>query len=85
MTIQSPFNWRGQPSEIIARNPSWHAKVTQVNRRASAGAKSGVHLKGSSPPMRDNAASAFFVAIAPPFDAGSKTCKILKGALGSQA
>ena len=81
----STFLWQGQPSEIIAANKSWHTKVTQVTRRKSTEQRPVVHLKGSSPPMRDNTVSAFCVAIAPPFDAGSKTCKILRGALGSAA
>ena len=68
----STFNWRGQPSEIIANNPSWHTKVTQVTRRKSTEQRPVVHLKGSNPPMRDNAASAFCVAIPGPADAAAQ-------------
>lgn len=67
----SPFNWQGQPSEIIARNPAWHAKVTQVTRRKST-ERPVVHLKGSSPPMRDNSVSNFMTPTPGPSDAAAQ-------------
>ena len=68
--ITSPFNWRGQPSEIIAADSKMWAKSTQVNFRANA--NSGVHLKGSSPPMRDNTVSNFCTPIPGPADAAAQ-------------
>ena len=68
----STFDWRGQPSEIIAADSKMWAKSTQVNFRANPNAKSGVHLKGSSPPMRDNTVSNFCTPIPGPADAASQ-------------
>ena len=68
----SPFLWRGQPSEIIASNPSWHTKVTQVTRRKSTEQRPVVHLKGSNPPMRDNTVSNFCTPIPGPDDAAAQ-------------